>query len=98
MKIDESRTGNFDFRDLLAFTQFVATQCLNKTGRNFARILAGRLRQSHRNIAGEIAMARVTRTLNGAGDVEFCSCFAEFGQRFERVIDEICDYLLHCVF
>ncbi len=72
-KIDESGAGDLDFGDRGARRQ----RRLERFG-ELARILAGRLRQAHGDIAGEIAVLRVARALHLDADVAR-------GRRHERI-------------
>ena len=81
VKIDESWASDLHFRNLIVIAQGV-----DKISSNFARILAGRFCQTHRNVAGEIAVAGISGALHRRADIEISDRIRERGLHFECII------------
>ena len=90
VEIDESGAGNLDLVDGVALSE-PGDYSLGQR----ARITVRRLGQAHRDVAREVTVARVARSLQGAYGREFCGVLLDIRQCGERVVNRLCDQGLH---
>ncbi len=90
MKVDKARPGDVD-----AFDGRVLGKGIDNEAGDFTRVFLRGFRKAHRDIAGEVAVARVARSLHRIFDSEIRRGAAEFGQTGEGVLDELRDSVFH---
>ena len=90
MEVDEARTCDVDFVDLVA-----AANVFNKHRGKLTRVLTGRLGESHGNVARKITMRRIARSLHCALNREVSDGIRQLRHARQGVLKVLRDYGLH---
>ncbi len=84
VKVDKSRAGDLDLVEVAA-----VTHVLDKQGSDISRTLASGLGQPHGDVAGEVAVARVTRALERTDDGQVGGMFGQLWQFGQGGIENV---------
>ena len=90
-KIDEAGACDLNFGDRL-----VRRQRAEQGVGQFARVLARRLGQLHRDVAGEIAVLRIAGALDLDGEITLSGGYQGVGQRCQGAAQQGFDQGLQC--
>ncbi len=91
-EVDEAGSRNVNFVD-----KFTVRERSNNGRRKFTRIFSRRTSKTHRDVAREISMRGISRTLHAGSDRRISRCVRKVGQLRQRGINEIGNLGFQCV-